>query len=279
MIFGGGYNLPYHIQAYFLMIRQEMLKSDYFWDFWERLDNIDSYDSAVKKFEIAFTNYFLSSGFVCDTLIKSEKDINSSDFFVDLMDRPSLLILDKQLPVLKKKLFTEEGLIDLTKESMKFYALNMFIFMQEKYEYELKYIVDYVNRVKKIDIDFGKEIEYMKCNRMKMKKLKCWNYRFVSKDVYTFLKENSQIWIYGAGEWTQIVINVLNEMNVTFIKGIIVTDKVNNPQFLLGIPVYEMDDIVVDCENISVLIAVKENKCIIKKLLDNGIKNYIEIRM
>ncbi len=273
---GEGIDLPFHIQPYFLMVRQKMLGSDRFWEFWEKLDHVDSYDAAVKKFEIAFTDYFLAEGFSCDAFMKSENAADASNSFVDLMDRPAFLVLERGLPVLKKRLFTDEGLINLSMDSMKMYALNMFCFIHRNYKYDLNCIIDYVERVKKINIDFQEEVEFLKDKLIPMKNFKCWQYRFVTKEVYSFLLRNSEIWIYGAGEWARIVINVLSEMGITIIKGIIVSDKADNPNELMSIPVYEFEDIVVDDEDMHVLIAVRENNGIKEKLVENGIENYLE---
>ena len=57
-----------HIQSYFLVIRKKLLWSDEFTEFWIGLKDINSFESAVKNFEITFTQFFAGHGYRYDAL-------------------------------------------------------------------------------------------------------------------------------------------------------------------------------------------------------------------
>lgn len=109
--FGAAYEgkmLPYHIQSFFIVVRKNMLRSEEFQKFWHDLPQIVNFSDAVTKYELCFTEYFKSKGYLCDTYVKSKiidsrKEENGYSY---LMYNPCEMITRCQCPIIKKKCFS-----------------------------------------------------------------------------------------------------------------------------------------------------------------------------
>ncbi|HFR3349840.1 TPA: rhamnan synthesis F family protein, partial [Streptococcus suis] len=73
-----GYNpygkIPKHLQSYFVVIENSLLRYEGFYDYWEKLSDTDSRNKAIGKHETVFAKYFYDRGFKYDALIKDTKD-------------------------------------------------------------------------------------------------------------------------------------------------------------------------------------------------------------
>lgn len=98
--------IPDHIQSSFIVVRNSMLKSTEFHDYWDNRPMINSYADAVGKHEAIFTKHFADCGFKWKVYIDTEdlKDYHA----YPLMYEPLVLIRDKRCPVLKRKAFALE---------------------------------------------------------------------------------------------------------------------------------------------------------------------------
>lgn len=98
---------PYHIQTYFVVVRNSMLHSESFKEFWSNVRIPNNYTEAVENFELKFTSYFNSLGYSsgayidCEAFCKSEEETQAYVF----MDSYRL-ISEYKCPLLKKKVFT-----------------------------------------------------------------------------------------------------------------------------------------------------------------------------
>lgn len=94
--------LPEHVQSYFLVIRNKMLRSEVFEKWWNELNYPADFSQAVRSFEIAFSVFFLSKGFVYSSYVdvtEWETDKNF-DFTVYRQYR---LLSEFGCPILKRK--------------------------------------------------------------------------------------------------------------------------------------------------------------------------------
>lgn len=62
--FGG--QVPEHLQSHFLAIRQNMMQTDAFWDYWQKMELPRSYEESVIRHETRFTRYFSELGYTWD---------------------------------------------------------------------------------------------------------------------------------------------------------------------------------------------------------------------
>lgn len=100
-------DVPFHLQSYFLVIRDRMLRHKSFRKFWENLPKIETYKQAVLNYELRLTEYFIHEGFVGSTYV-DDKCFNSEVFserYVYAMLEPYALVVHKGCPVVKKNAF------------------------------------------------------------------------------------------------------------------------------------------------------------------------------
>ena len=98
--------IPEHVQSYFLVIREKMLHSAEFFEYWKNAEVAQTFDEAVKKHEVCFTKYFFDKGFTyaayCDTRNcenEYEIKINPYVFFTEK------ILTEQHCPVIKKRVF------------------------------------------------------------------------------------------------------------------------------------------------------------------------------
>lgn len=95
--------IPDHIQSSFIVVRNSMLRSMEFHDYWENRPPINNYNEAVGKHEAIFTKHFSDCGFKWKVYIDTE-DVKDYHIY-PLMFEPLKLVRDKRCPVIKRKAF------------------------------------------------------------------------------------------------------------------------------------------------------------------------------
>lgn len=266
------YTIPYHIQAYFVVFHRNVLQSDVFWEYWENMSTIDNYEDAILKYEFRLTYVLMEAGFVPDAFYN--KGSIDDGKFVDLMERP-LIQIEGGVPILKKKLVLDKNYLDLDNFANRVYFFNILKFIKQHYEFDTNLIITCIERKFKEKINL--ELLYKNNNEIViLKRERCWEYRILSERVYDFVAEYKSIWLYGAGYMARFFTRIIQEMGFVKIKGILVSDKNNNPSELYGVPVYLADTILIGGDNnkMSVLITIiAENiaSSVEKYLRDNGV--------
>ncbi|MCI8454954.1 MAG: hypothetical protein HFE84_10130 [Lachnospiraceae bacterium] len=109
--FGSAYfyrELPYHIQTYFLVVRDRLLHAPAFCRFWDTLEPVNGFTDAVTKFELRFTAFFQKEGFLAASYVdcacmEQEKTENRLPY---IMYEPYEMIKEHHCPILKRKCFT-----------------------------------------------------------------------------------------------------------------------------------------------------------------------------
>ncbi|WP_019552561.1 rhamnan synthesis F family protein [Propionispira raffinosivorans] len=111
MVHGWFSYIPRHIQAYFVVVRKNLLCSNIFRDFWNKnnLGIAGSYKTAVADFEFAFTSDFEKAGYKWGTYVGDTKYDSSckNNNFPQCTLHAGELIYRYQCPVLKKKAFMQ----------------------------------------------------------------------------------------------------------------------------------------------------------------------------
>lgn len=95
-------NIPTHIQSHFISVRNNMLRSPLFWEYWANMPQVDSYKEAVGYHESRFTKYFSDAGFKWDVYINTDE--LKKNVAYPLMAYP-LDMLKKGCPIVKRKIF------------------------------------------------------------------------------------------------------------------------------------------------------------------------------
>ena len=130
-----------HIQSYFINVRNEALRSETFWRFWEELGASTNFDEAVDNFEIAFSETMEDAGFKLDSYLYvpkyQENDYKENYNYSQL--NAYECIAKYRFPVFKRKNLSNG--IPITLEAKR--ALR---YIDENTEYPVNYIWDDVLR-------------------------------------------------------------------------------------------------------------------------------------
>lgn len=98
--------IPEHIQSSFICIRNRMLNSIEFHNYWDNMPEVTSYGDAVGKHEAIFTRKFENFGFKSDVYIQTD-DLKEYTHY-PLMLEAKELVANRRCPVFKRKSFTNE---------------------------------------------------------------------------------------------------------------------------------------------------------------------------
>lgn len=191
--FGPGREFGEHIQAYFLVIRNQMFMSKKFNEFWEQLSYPKDHQEAVENFEIAFTQYFGMAGY------KYKAWTDLVGFVVPWGDNPfsgeylfELTSVGK-VPIIKKKIMNWSNF----EEVYKLYA-----YVEANSVYDMSALYENLERIYREGRAGG-----------------LFNF-FELEDFY---KNHKQIYIYGKGKISQRVIRYF-ELKNWIIAGFVVSD-------------------------------------------------------
>lgn len=112
--FTGSGTLPYHLNSNFIVVRKDMLRSQSFRTYWEKLGGSLTYETAVQSHETVFTQHFTKLGYVCECYLDCAKYGSHYPAFIDIdetiVDRSPLL---KRRPFFHDPRFLEHYSVDL----------------------------------------------------------------------------------------------------------------------------------------------------------------------
>lgn len=118
----GGYSrlldedIPEHVQAFFLVVEKDMLHNELFMRFWSDMQVPKSYEDAIEKFEVGFSQYFYKNGFHYLTWLEvmgARALLHMNE--VVYLAHAGELIDTYSFPVLKKKACTVTNLEQIIK--------------------------------------------------------------------------------------------------------------------------------------------------------------------
>ena len=147
--------IPEHIQSYFLVIRQKMLHSPEFLEYWQNLDIPHNFQEAIRLNEVCFTKIFSDKGFTyaayCDT--REIEKIYAAHIDHTLVN-PKKLMENFNCPIIKKKVFMTERRHNL-KENYSDEARRSLHYIAQNTNYDLNLI--WQNLLRKQNIALTKE--------------------------------------------------------------------------------------------------------------------------
>lgn len=124
--------LPQHIQSHFIAVRNKLLNSIEFSDYWEKMPNIESYDASVLHHESKFTNHFSKKGFTCYVYCSEKNYPSEYPTFFDVH-----ATLEDRCPLIKRRIFFNDPLFTDVNAVMPFKALE---FIEKNTEYPVDLI-------------------------------------------------------------------------------------------------------------------------------------------
>jgi len=128
-----------HIQSHFIVIRNKMLKSEAFEEYWTQMRPIKSYQESVSYHESFFTHHFHSKGYKWDVYVDTD---DLKDYTLAPINMaPTALIRDKRCPIFKRRSFMGDydTLIDTTVGEPSYVLMN---YLKEHTDYDTNLIWD-----------------------------------------------------------------------------------------------------------------------------------------
>lgn len=232
-------NIFEHIQSWFLVFREKVIKNNEFYNYWR--NNINEKNKEINtiyySFEIKIYRFLTNAGYIASTYEKVTSNINNyySSYF-DLINGG--LFLKKK--ILDDRYYTEEN----------FYMTIKYVIDNYKYPLEI---------IKEVALNkYGKKINENKINNNYIN-AKCiyypisvWSEKSISKQLRLY----KNIYVYGAGITAYRIYGFLIDIGKT-IAGFIVTNVENNPKTIYGIPVFEKNKEDIGSED-CVIVALNE---------------------
>lgn len=233
-----------HIQSYFMVFRNKVLRDNRFRQFWEKMEYPESIEKAVVLFEIGVNACMRDWGYIGYALT----DLYKLDCSLEEDDNPYLLyplelIRDAHVPILKRKSLM---LINRGYGS----ALKAIEWIKSESNYDVSLIYRHLLRTNK---------SVRKDGRLDFAELE------------KFYKNHSKIYIYGAGTYGKNLALYFDYKGWTF-EGFVVTDKENqtaNSEVFENVDIGNEDGIIIAIGNEKICMEIKE------KILTRCRKNQI----
>ena len=132
-----------HIQSYFVLIKNNMLKAPCFKTYWDTLQKPSTYREAIAFHELRFTKYFEEFGFKSGSYIKMQKYedmIKDNAYFYPVCQQ----IEEDKMPFIKRKIFIGEK--ELFEYPIKKGPLYLFKYLKNNTDYNYKLILSNIKR-------------------------------------------------------------------------------------------------------------------------------------
>lgn len=212
-----------HLQSNFLVFRKDVFEAlmDYFQQKISE-STIDINDVYI-DFEMGIFNYLVEKNY----LFGYYTPVNN----VDIYKSPNYCIKVFGYPFMKKKCFEQ---VNFRKDN----CLDALCFINEHYNYEIESIFEVAQEKYNIDL----KSEYLEGGEIKPIINKVWVADFAEHDLYDFLGNNQDIYIYGAGIIAKKIFRKYSFM-IKQMRGFIVSNKNENVKYLYGKPVFDRKEI------------------------------------
>lgn len=101
-----GAKLMEHIQSYFMVFRQNVLRDRRFQEYWEQLPMLHSYEEAVGSHESIFTARLVDMGYAYDVYVDTDEYRDYTPNALRMC--PDILVGVKRCPIIKKRIFIQD---------------------------------------------------------------------------------------------------------------------------------------------------------------------------
>lgn len=247
-----------HIQSYFLVFRKDILQDDEFYRYLDKKisDDSNNISDIYVSFECGLFIFLKLKGYKYNSYAKNDN--------FDIYRSPNHYIRESNLPILKRKAFSEGRIIrNNILDALKCISST---------SYNLDIILCDIKRVYNIDItrkeinQFNEAVELPKIYQSKIK----------PREIERFLSVNHDIYIYGTGTMALAYSRILSDY-LNNLKGYIISDsQIKQCEYFLDKPVYKLSDII-KIDKKAILVALNSvNTAEVKKDL-NSIKNVLYI--
>lgn len=98
--------IPEHIQSYYMVFRQSLVKTKQFQNYWDSMPMIKSYQDSIATFEAVFTKKFADLGFKWDVYVQVD-DLKEMTLH-PILTYPVELIKNRKCPIFKRRSFFQD---------------------------------------------------------------------------------------------------------------------------------------------------------------------------
>lgn len=186
-------HIPWHLQSYFLYIKNRMLHSRNFLDFWNAMPYCMKFEEVLVRYEQSFTGYFTERGYKGKAYYTVEKlgekkEFNKIPYFIYAYD----LVRKLHFPILKCKTYSIEGNMADSRKLIRY--------LDENRLYDTNLIESHAMRLANVRSYFNLE------------------------EITKFCREHKKIYVYGAGNYGRNVKAYLESEGFPF-GGFVVTER------------------------------------------------------
>ena len=224
---------PYHIQTYFVVVKEEMLYSKAFQEFWNNVQIPNNYTEAVENFELRFTSHFNSLGYLSGAYIDCEafcQSVEETQAYV-FMDSYRL-ISEYKCPLLKKKVFTVPHEIVLS-SNLGETASKTLAYIKENTDYDSDLIWQCLIRKCNLnDIRTSLHLDFCLSTKLMMEERWFKKALLVILFVDSYLEDKYISYIAGLPDYIDIIICAENEARLEDLKKLAVDHGIRVERFL-----------------------------------------------
>lgn len=154
-----GGRIPVHIQSHFIAVRNNMVRSREFHDYWDNRPMIKRYEDAVGLHEAIFTQTFEKLGYQWDVYVDTDDLIDKT--FYPLFNMPVDMIKNRKCPIFKRKLFIND-FAGAIQENANLCGRELFDYLKEHTEYDTDMILGHLLRTANLsDLINGLNLKYI----------------------------------------------------------------------------------------------------------------------
>lgn len=185
---------PYHVQGYFVMLRQPLLSSQDFQEYWREASYARTFREAVITYEVGMSQFFCKRGYKADSFLERvAPKLNEKDVVFFVVEIESLL-LDYGFPVIKKKPFF--NLLYYERFS------RMIEHIRNQTDYDAEMILEQLYQA-----DIEGEVRPLSPSRLR-----------------NFVNTHNHVYIYGHGRYGNGIARMMRDEGLRY-HGIVVTDR------------------------------------------------------
>lgn len=266
-----GYNpygyIPDHLQSYFLVIENSLLKSNKFYKYWEKLTDTNSREKAIGKHETVFTKYFSYLGYKYDAFIK---DASDSAMYLHPMK-----ILAQKSPIVKFSAFANFDRAQILWGGLERHSEwpELMAYIKDKTDYPMAYI----DEIMKVVYEKAKPKYVLLVDGVGNAIPQCTRYRVenkaeeLQKAGFAVKIVNASQLYWGDGKHASHIIIYRAGMNEALEKLIEIAQETGKPIF------YDIDDLVFDTVYTDKLAYTQQLSAFRKAQYDGTVNSYHDV--
>lgn len=149
--------IPEHIQSHFIAVRNSMIKSKQFQNYWNKMGEINDYRDAVGKHEAMFTKRFSEMGFKWDVYADMGEEYNNHPILCATRE----MIEKKRCPFFKRRSFMQ-SYDNIISDTFGQSALEAYNYIDQNTDYDVDMIWQNILRLEnQADIKKNMQLNYI----------------------------------------------------------------------------------------------------------------------